>query len=86
MSDTVKLAEDPAAGEWHLDKRVPLALILAIATQTAVFAASYGAMLARVDALERTVIVNAADRERLVRVEAMVESIDARLARAEDRR
>ena len=32
---TDRSAGDPASGSWHLDKRVPLALIVTIALQTA---------------------------------------------------
>lgn len=81
---------DPASGSWHLDKRVPIALIVAILVQTAVIASSYGSLLTRVEALERngsTIAINsAADRERLVRIDTTVAGIDRRLERLEERR
>lgn len=78
-------SDDPATASWHLDKRVPLALILAIVVQTLVAAYGYGALVQRVDALEHGVTGRAEDHERLVRIEATVAGIDRRLERMEDR-
>ncbi|MEL6377329.1 MAG: hypothetical protein AAFQ04_09055 [Pseudomonadota bacterium] len=45
----------PPAEAWHLDKRVPLAMILMIAAQTAAVAWGAGQIVSRVDFLERDV-------------------------------
>ncbi|GIK50367.1 MAG: hypothetical protein BroJett013_30640 [Alphaproteobacteria bacterium] len=86
MNSAPPAVMDPASASWHLDKRVPIALIAAIMTQAA-GVVWWGSQLAtRVDVLERTLVAATDDRERLVRVETTVQSIDQRLARMEDRR
>ncbi|MGE0830808.1 MAG: hypothetical protein AB7O04_15850 [Hyphomonadaceae bacterium] len=78
-------ADARGSPEWHLDKRVPIALILALLLEFAGIV-WWGAQLsARVDVLERSALVISEDHERLVRVETTVQSIDQRLARMEDR-
>jgi len=65
---------------WHLDRKVPIALILALILQTtgAIWWASNQAT--RLDAVERWQIDNKTTAERLVRVETILERIDRRLA------
>ncbi len=78
--------QDPGADTWHWDKRVPIAVIMALLLQFA-GAVWWGAKTtSRLDVVERAVLVRDGDHERLVRVEATLQSIDARLARMEDRR
>lgn len=70
---------------WHLDRRVPIAIIVVLLVQFA-GVVWWGAQIsARVDVLERTIITTNDDHERLVRVEATLQSVDQRLARMEER-
>lgn len=71
---------------WHLDKRVPIALLFAILLQTGM-GVWWGARIdARVAALEQTDVTRATTSERLARVETVLASIDRRLERMEDRK
>ncbi len=58
-----------AASHWHLDKRVPIALIVAMAVQTAGALVWAGAAMQRIDYLEREVSAGARIGERTARVE-----------------
>jgi hypothetical protein len=67
--------KDNDDGQWHLDKKVPLALILAILLQTAAavwWASSIGE---RVNQLERQSAMTAPQAERIVRLETKVDAI-----------
>lgn len=86
MSDEVKLAEDPASGDWRIDKRIPVALIVALLIQAAAAVWWAASADARLSVLEQKVVTSAEDRERLARIEATVTGIDQRLVRMEDRR
>jgi hypothetical protein len=77
---------DPASGDWHIDKRIPVALIVALLIQAAAAVWWAAGVQARVAVLEQKVITSAEDRERLVRIETTVAGIDQRLVRMEDRR
>lgn len=60
---------------WHLDKRVPIALIVAIAVQTG-GVVWWGATTAeRLNALERNVAAASTQPERLAKVEGRLESV-----------
>ncbi len=68
---------------WHLDKRVPVALLLAIVIQT-VGAVWWAASLsARVDALERAWLEMKTHQGRIVRLEANQTAVYQRLDRIE---
>ncbi len=58
-----------AASHWHLDKRVPIALIVAMAVQTAGALVWAGAAMQRIDYLERDVSATSRIGERTARVE-----------------
>lgn len=87
--------DDPApkSEPWHLDRRVPIALILAIVLQTAgvvFWAAKIDTRVAQLESGTPSVQANA---DRLTRVEekiegqhALLERIDRRLERMEERR
>lgn len=84
---------DSSGEHWHLDKRVPLALIFAIFLQTATVFWWASDINGRVNSLERSQALVNGDRDRLVRVEEKLEgtkellvSIDKRLERMEERR
>lgn len=58
-----------ASSHWHLDKRVPIALIVAMAVQTAGALVWAGAAMQRIDYLEREVSASSRIGERTARVE-----------------
>lgn len=86
------MAEDAA---WHLDKKVPIAIIGALFLQTAAFiwiGATWKASLDfRIEALERASDGRKSLDERIIRLEervigigTLVEKIDKRLQKTED--
>jgi hypothetical protein len=70
----------PEASRWHVDKRVPLALIITILAQT--MAVIWGAsnLWTRVSELERQMQVAAPNFERLIRLETKVDTIGGSVA------
>ena len=61
--------------EWHLDKKVPLALILTIVLQTGAMLWWAASLSERVNSLERQQSATAPQADRLTRVEVKIESI-----------
>lgn len=61
--------------KWHLDRKVPIAIIVTLAVQTAGFAFWTGALSQRVEHLERREVATAPHAERLIRLETRMESI-----------
>lgn len=74
---------DPAASGWHLDKRVPLALIITIIIQTAGAFWWAATITARVDTIEGQIEAASGRGERLTRVEATQAHISSALQRIE---
>jgi len=68
---------DPAASSWHLDRRVPIALIATILLQTVAVVWWASDLSARVSHLERTQAASAPQGDRLTRVEVKVENIQS---------
>lgn len=68
---------------WTLDKRVPLALIIAISIQTAAGVWFLAKLDSRVGSLEETRQVTAPQSDRLTRVEVKIEGIQATTDRIE---
>ena len=68
---------------WHLDKRVPIAIIVALAAQTAAIIWWAATMEARVSAIETTLLANANTSERLTRIEVILERVERRLDQQE---
>lgn len=64
-------------GSWHLDKKVPLALIFAILVQTAMGFWWASNQDTRLVAVERQVQAAAPQGDRLTRVEVKIENIQA---------
>lgn len=62
--------------QWHLDKRVPLALIFVILAQTAAAGWWLSNISARLLAVEMWQSNNAALERRLTRIETILERID----------
>jgi hypothetical protein len=61
--------------EWHLDKKVPLALIVTLLVQSGAFIWWAAKADSRLDALERTSNASAPVIERVVRLETKVDAI-----------
>lgn len=76
--------QEPESG-WHLDRRVPLALILAILIQTAGALTWAGAASERINHLERQVTDDSDLAERTARLEVQAAYMRAALARIEDK-
>lgn len=72
-------------GRWHLDKRVPIALIMAILIQTAGALTWAGAASERINHLERQVIDGSDLGERAARLEEQVAHTRASLERIEEK-
>lgn len=66
---------------WHLDKRVPIALIAVILLQTATLGVWVGSVQERVARNERDIESGSDVGERLARVETLLETIIRRLDR-----
>lgn len=58
--------------QWHLDKKVPLPMLFAIAGQTIAFAWWAATTTARLDEVERKLVANAPQGERVIRLEEKV--------------
>jgi hypothetical protein len=65
--------------QWHLDRKVPLALILTIVAQTVVFTWGASNLWTRVGELERQAQLSAPQAERIIRLETKVDTITAGL-------
>lgn len=67
--------DDPTSGNWHLDKRIPVAIIVTLAIQTggAIWFAS--GISHRVDSLERQQASASTQGDRIVRLETRMEAI-----------
>jgi hypothetical protein len=91
MTDTIPdgAALAPAAarpdGSWHLDKRVPVALLTAILVQSAAFGFWVGGLAARVVHVEQWQSDNRSVDARLAVLEAQTAEIKRMLGRIEDR-
>ena len=74
---------NPDDAKWHLDRRVPLAMILAIIMQTCTFIWWASSLTERVNTLERERVATAPQGDRLTRVEVKVEGVQTSLDRIE---
>lgn len=78
--------DDPAMGsDWHLDKRVPIALIVTIFLQSMAAVWWAASMQARMDGLESMMLAQASTESRLVRVEQMTTMQARSLERIENK-
>jgi hypothetical protein len=78
MSETP--VSDSEDRQWHLDKRVPLALIMTIIGQTIVAAWGASNLWTRVGELERQMQTAAPQFERIIRLETKVDGITGSLS------
>lgn len=76
----VRKAELEADAAWHLDKRIPIAMILAIVMQTAGVIWWGATTSERLNALERKVDLAAPQADRLTKVETRLESVQDGIA------
>ena len=67
---------------WHLDKKVPLALVAAIVGQTLAAVWFASAMHSRVGVLEERVSAMADQRDRIIRMETILDRIEKKIDRA----
>lgn len=67
--------EDPASGSWHLDKRVPIAVIILLSGNIAATAWWAAGVSSRLDHVERQITLAAPQADRLTRLEVHVETI-----------
>ena len=72
-----------AVDHWSLDKRIPLALIMAIVLQTGSIAFYMGALSVRVSQIEERVLGQAKNSDRITGVEVQLRAIDSTLQRFE---
>ncbi len=75
---TQKLPPDPAAGQWHLDKRVPLALVVTLVAQSALAVWFFADMARQVENLREMAAI-------VPRVVNTLERLDERMAQTERR-
>jgi hypothetical protein len=66
--------------QWHLDKKVPLALIVTIIAQTVIAAWAASNIWTRVGELEHKVEIATPQAERIIRLETKVDGITGSLA------
>ena len=62
----------PVESFWHLDRRVPIVLVVVIAVQIVTMSWWAAALSTRVDQLERAQMSSATQAERLIRVEEKI--------------
>lgn len=74
---------EPVTSGWHLDKRVPIALVLAIMVQSAGMVWWGATLSARVATLEEKSVAGSGQPERLVKVETQVEGLTKTMDRIE---
>lgn len=65
----------PEPEVWHVEKKVPVALIAVVLAQTFAIAWWGSAMTTRVELLERQATISAAQGERIVRLEEKISGI-----------
>jgi hypothetical protein len=69
----------PQDRQWHLDRKVPIALIVALAVQTSAVSWWAATLSARVDLLERQAVAIGPQAERIIRLESKVDGITGAL-------
>jgi hypothetical protein len=70
---------DTSDSGWHLDRKVPIALIIAIATQIITFIWWAAQASARLDNLEKQTIAAGSQFERLVKLETKMDNVSMTL-------
>lgn len=80
MSKKPPSVVDTSDSQWHMDKKVPIALILAIIMQTGGMVWWAASASERLNALERKAEAVAPQAERLARVETKLEAVQDGIA------
>ncbi len=75
------MAPNDIPDSWHLDKRVNVSIILALAGQVVMFAFIYGKLETRVANLEEKATILREVPERMAKVEVLLERIERALVR-----
>lgn len=77
------MTEDPASGEWHVDKRIPAALIItlgiAFVAQTFAVGVWVSQLSQRLSSVERTIDQGRDTAARLVKVEIILERLERKV-------
>lgn len=76
---TERMLEDPASTGWHLDKRIPIALIVALFTNTAGLVAWGSRIDFRVSQLEESRSQQVDQPNKIVRLETKMEGVQESL-------
>lgn len=76
-------AEREYESNWHLDKKVPIALIVTIVLQTVGIVWFAAGLFYRVDALEKHQLAASPQADRLTRVEVKIENVERGVNRIE---
>lgn len=76
---------DAVAQRWRIDRRIPLALVLAIAVQTGGAVWWLANLSARVSTIEEAAIARQDERDRLIVLETELRAVNATLVRIERR-
>lgn len=69
---------------WHLDRKVPIAIIVTLCLNTGGFIWWAAKSDARIEAVERQVLASAPHTERITRMEVKVENIERGINRIEN--
>ena len=69
------LTKEDIEAHWHLDRKVPLALIIAMAVQAGGFFWWAGSTAERMSSIERTLANTAPQADRLTRVEVKMDTV-----------
>ena len=78
--DEITNAQPQYEREWHLDKKVPIALIATLAAQTVVVVWWAASLSARVQSLEHQALAIAPQAGQIIRLETKVDVINGTLA------
>lgn len=77
--------DPPAASGWHLDRKVPLALIVTILVQTGLAIWAMSALAQRVTQVETALAASTDQPTRIVRVETQMEGVRGTLKEMNDK-
>ena len=67
--------EEPSELQWHLDKRVPIAVISTLLIQSAAILWWAAGVSFRIDQLEKSDIARSTQADRIVRVETRLDAV-----------
>lgn len=85
MTTRQNAEDDPAASAWHLDKRIPIALLIGLLCNAAAGVWWASQLTSRVDSVERAVVSLSQDHDRIIRMEETLNGTEDRSNRNNDR-